>query len=130
MQTIRGALKTVLPLGGMLVAFAGVVYLQNDFARLVAVLAGILLVEAGIWNLANPILPSSRRYIELRAVVVEFIARVPSLNSAAVDARSSGSASNWEGYQVILSEMHALVDRMGELAGKEKGMSDTQPPPP
>ncbi len=128
MQGIRRTVKFGLPLVGMLVAFGGAIYVQEDLPRLFAVLIGILLIEVGAWNLANPFLPSTRRYLLLRAEVETFMSRVPDLNSAAVDARSSSDASDWERYRAVLSEMHASVDRMGVAAGQEAGMPDTRPP--
>jgi len=68
-QSIHHLFKVVLSLTGMLVAFFGVVYLQDDPRRLLAVPVGMLLLEAAVWNLANPFLPSARRYLELRAKV-------------------------------------------------------------
>ena len=127
MQAIRSVVKILLPLVGMLVAFVGVVYLQDDGPRLLAVLLGILIVEAAVWNLADPLLPSARRYHELRAEVGGFIAQIPGLNSAAVDARSSESPADWERHRSILAEMHVAVDRMGAVAGKEEGMPGTRP---
>ena len=128
MQSIRHLFKIVLSLTGMLVAFFGVVYLQDDVRRLLAVLVGMLLLEAAVWNLANPFLPSARRYTEVRAEVEQFIGRVPALNAAACDARSSDASADWERYQSVLSEMHASVERMGVVAGKEEGMPLTRPP--
>ncbi len=129
MQRLRVTLKILLPLAGMMVAFVGVVYFQEDSARLLSVLAGILLVEAGVWNIANRVLPSSRRYLQLRAEVEGFVSRIPGLNSAAVDARTSGDPGDWERYRRVLTELHQSVDRMGEVAGVEEGMSKTAPPP-
>ena len=129
MQSLRQSFKVVLSLLGMLVAFFGVVYFQEDVQRLLAVLVGMLLVEAAVWNLANPLLPSNRRYLDLRAEVEGFIGKVPALNSVALDARSSDAPADWERYRSVLEEMHASVERMGDVAGKEEGEPDTQPPP-
>ena len=127
MQAIRSLVRILLPLLGMLVAFAGVVNLQDDVSRLLAVLLGILIVEAAVWNLANPFLPSGRRYHELRAEVEVFLARLPALNSAAVDARCSDSPADWERHRSILAEMHASVERMGTVAGKGEGIAVAGP---
>jgi len=128
MQSIRQILKVALSLVGMLVAFFGVVYFQEDIQRLLAVLVGMLLVEAAVWNLANPLLPKNRRYLELRAEVEGFIGHVPALNSVALDARSSDAPADWERYRSVLEEMHASVERMGAVAGKKEGEPITQPP--
>ncbi len=129
MQRLRLAFKLGLPMAGMFVAFVGVVYFTTDSARILSVLVGILLVEAGVWNLAARILPSTRRHLQLRAEVEGFVARIPELNAVAVDARSSNSPHDWERYRAVLSELHASVDRMGQFAGVEEGMPLTQPPP-
>lgn len=128
MQILRHVVRTVLPLAGIFVAFAGVLYVQGDLPRLMAVLLGILLVEAGAWNMANAILPSSRRYLELREEVGKFVGRIPELNSTAVEARSSNARGDWEAYERVVADLHAIVDRMGAVAGKEEGMDDTRSP--
>jgi hypothetical protein len=118
MRMLRLVLRTVIPLAGMFVAFAGVLYLPGDTPRLIAVLAGILLIEAGVWNLANVLLPSTRRYIELRAEVRRFLKRIPALNAAAVRAGESNDRRDRDAMEAIVAELHASVDRMAAAAGK------------
>ncbi len=129
MRSLRQAVNSLLPLLGMLTAFGGVLLLEDRFHVLLAVVAGILLIEAGVWQLASPILPSQRKYVELRQEVDDFIQRVRTLNRAALAARSEDpDPAAWEGYRATLAEMHASVNRMGTLAGKEEGGKSTDPP--
>jgi len=125
---IRKAAGMFLPILGMGVAFSGVLYLEGEVATLLAVLAGILLVEAGVWNIANPFLPSSRSYNELREETDDFIGLVRRLNSAAEEGRRTQATAAWARYEETLREMHSAVDRMGELAGKREGDPATRPP--
>lgn len=118
MRLLRHALRAILPLVGMLVAFAGVLYLPGDTPRLIAVLVGILLIEAGVWNLANVILPSTRRHVELRSEVKLFLKRVRALSAAAVRADKSGAREDRDAFEAVVAELHASVDRMREAAGK------------
>ncbi len=128
MRTLRRTLQLALPLLGIAVAFAGVLYLESRTATLLAVLLGILLAEAGTWKLANPFLPSDRRFNALRAEVDDFIAHVRVLNTAAGEAQSSGSPEAWTRYRETLQSMHRSVELMGELAGQEEGKRSTRAP--
>lgn len=124
----RRVVKFVLPLLGMFVAFIGVIYFQSDVPRLLSVLVGILLVEAGTWKAANPLLYSARTYLELRAEAENFLGRLRAMNQAATEARHSDDPKEWARYRSIVEEMHDSVDRMAQLAGKEEGMEDIPPP--
>ncbi len=98
---------------GMVVVLIAIVSVVDRQMQLVFVVAGVLLIEAGVWKLANPILPSERRYTELRGEVDHFVDLVREMNAAAVEARQSDSDDRWDDYQDLLSTLHESVDRMG-----------------
>jgi hypothetical protein len=125
MQGLRHALKITLPIAGTLVAFSGVLFVEGEFQTLMTVLAGILIVEAGAWNLAGSILPPTRRYHELRSQVLSLVARVPELNRAALRVRTEGGGPTEE-YRMLVSDLHAVVDRMAAVAGKAAGDRDIE----
>ena len=83
-------------------------------------LAGVLLMEAGVWGLSSKVFPNERRYIDLRAEGDNIIQLIRELNAAAV-ARDKGVDAG-ERFQATLDEMHDSVKRMAELASRE---SDT-----
>lgn len=129
MRSLRRWLSIGLPVMGMVVVLIAIVSVVDRQMQLVFVVAGVLLIEAGVWKLANPILPSERRYTELRGEVDHFVDLVREMNAAAVEARQSDSDDRWDDYQDLLSTLHESVDRMGQLAGKEVGERETAPPP-
>ena len=128
MRTLRRVVNALLPLLGMILAFGGVLVLEDRFHTLFAVIGGILLIEAGVWKLANPMLPSERRYIELRSEVDDFIDRIRRLNTQALRLRRENTPDEWKLYQEVIDELHESVDRMATLAGKEAEEQPTAPP--
>lgn len=125
MQRLRHALKIALPIVGTLVAFSGVLFVDGDSATLMTVLLGILLVEAGAWNLAGSILPPTRRFNALRSEVHALLARIPALNEAALRVRAGPDGPTDE-YQRLVAELHAIVDRMAAVAGRTDEEADIE----
>jgi len=117
---VRKALQPTLSVLGMVVVFLGVLLVppSNPRLQIWVVLAGVLILEAGVWRLAARLLPSTRRYLSLRAEVEGFMGLVPELNEAAVE-RDGGADGGEERFLEALSLMHDSVDRMGEVASKE-----------
>ncbi|MEX0935555.1 MAG: hypothetical protein WD013_01540 [Gemmatimonadota bacterium] len=129
MKTTRRLAKLVLPIVGLFLAFLGVLFLEGNIPKLFAVLAGILLVEAGVWNAANPFGRSPRKYLELRSEVEGFLQQVRQLNAAATEARMFRGSGSWQRYRATVDAMHESVERMARVAGKEEGMKDLTPAP-
>lgn len=127
MNTTRRLAKLVLPIVGLLLAFLGVLFLEGNIPKLFAVLAGILLVEAGVWNAANPFGRTPRKYLELRSEVDGFLEQVRHLNAAATEARMFQDSGSWQRYRTTVDAMHDAVERMARVAGKEEGMKDLPP---
>lgn len=82
-------------------------------------LAGVLLMEAGVWGLSIKVFPNERRYIDLRKEGDTIIQLIRQLNAAAVE-REKGEDLDGR-FQVTLDEMHDSVKRMAELASRESG---------
>ncbi len=118
MRTFRKIVEAGLPLVGTAVVLAAVLFLpDNLLLQLVVVVAGILLVEAGVWRLTNPFLPNERRNDELRREVDDFLERVRELDREADAAEADVSEDAGRRLDAIRAEMHDSVDRMGRLAG-------------
>jgi type II secretory pathway component PulM len=83
------------------------------------VLLGLLLIEAGVWRLTQRILPSTRKYLALRAEVDLFMKEMRGLNALAVRLKTSGATEIQTAIQESLNALHASVDRMAEVAGEE-----------
>lgn len=118
MRTFRKIVEAGLPLVGTAVVLAAVLFLpDNLMLQLVVVVAGILLVEAGVWRLTNPFLPSERRNDELRREVDDFLELVRELDREADAAEADLSEDAGRRLDAIRAEMHDSVDRMGTLTG-------------
>lgn len=116
----RELIEILLPLIGIVLIFAALLIAPvNETVprQVVVVLAGVLLLEASVWNLASPFLPEDRRYHRLRREVDHFIQEVRELNR--LEARG-GPGEEREAdarREEILISMHERVDRIGGLAG-------------
>lgn len=122
-------LNAGLPVVGMLVVFGAVLFVEDRRTLILVVLLGILLIEAGVWKLSNPFLPTERRFNELRLEVDQFMELVRELNAAAMEARESvDDPAAWARYRNTLATMHASVERMGRAAGRGEGEAGTRPP--
>ena len=131
MQRFRKMIDVSIPLVGTAIVFLAVV-LISDFnlrARILTVLVGVLFIQAGVWNLPNALLPSGRKFTELRQEVEGFIVLVRSLNDAALEARDAGTEESWLRFRGATDAMHDSVDHMAELAGKAVGGEPTKVPP-
>jgi len=131
-RRLRNLIQASIPIVGAVIVFLALILISdaNPQTRLAIVLVGILIIEAGVWGLTNPFLPSERRYLELRDEVDGFILLVRALNQAGLDARASGTGESWRRVCGVMDEMHASVDHMAELAGKAEGDGPLVVPPP
>jgi hypothetical protein len=120
MTSIRRSVDKALPVLGIIVVLGAVLFLWcgNLYIQLAVVMIGIFLIEAGIWQLAHPLLPSVRKYRALRKEVDDFIQLVRRLNAAAL-LRNSGDSSGADGVAKVRAEMIAAVERMVGYAGQE-----------
>lgn len=118
MRRFRKVLQIALPLVGMGVLFASVLMVPADqrLPQMSVVLVGILILEAGVWGLTNPLLPEQRRYLALREEGDFFIGLIRELNTAAI-AEDRATADGEKRFQEVLSVMHVSVEHMGEVAG-------------
>jgi hypothetical protein len=116
-RKLRKAVDVGMPIFGTLIVFLAVLLLtdQHVTLRVIIVMLGVLMIDAGIWKLTSPLLPNERRYKGLRREVDEFVKLVRRMNAAALEARRSGEQSN---LQRTIADMHRAVDRMEQLAGR------------
>lgn len=109
----RTVVEKVLTVAGITTILAGIVFSTDLVWQIGIALVGILMLEAGVWGIAQELVSEERTYGELRDTVDEFMERVRALNEQAVDGDEAGVAEEREA-------MHALVDRMAEVAGREE----------
>lgn len=118
MRKLRKVIELGLPvLGVALVLFAVIVFV-NLYVQIAVVLVGLILIEAGIWNLANPILPSERKYWALRSEVDDFIVLVRHLNRAAVELKKERTPEAQARMNAVRDDMLESVRRMERYAGR------------
>ena len=96
---------------GILVIFSGVIFFEDGIAQCTVITVGILVIEAGVWYMANPFLTNERYYTELRNELESFIGLVRKLNTlAAKDSKT-------DEFELARTAMHESVERMCRLAG-------------
>lgn len=129
MRAIRKGVEIGLPIIGVALVLAAVLFFyHNLYLQIAIVLIGLVLIEAGIWNLANPILPSERKYLALRAEVDAFIGLVRRLNRATLALAADATSQNRAKLLQVRDEMLESVKRMQDYAGKEQAPPAPQVP--
>ncbi len=88
-------------------------------AQLPIALAGVLLMEAGVWGLSGKMLPNQRRFNRLREEGDNLIRLLRELNEAAIAKRRGDDEAVASRFDPVLDEMHASVNMMAKLAGYE-----------
>jgi hypothetical protein len=127
MRRMRRAVELGLPVVGVILVLAAVLFLARSLMlQLGVVLFGLILIEAGIWNLASPVLPSERKFVALRREVDGFILLVRRLNKATLALASEPTPNNRARLLEVRDEMLESVKRM-ELAA---GRTEEDPPGP
>ena len=117
-RKIRRIMEIGIPLSGMGIIFGFVLFGPDSLQQQVLlVLVGVLILEAGVWGLMNGLLPNERRYLALREEGDHFLGLIRILNQAAV-ARDKGDGGDAR-FRDTRAQMHASVERMAELAGKD-----------
>lgn len=123
----RELIERALPIGGTIIIFGALLLLgTNLHVQIIAVLIGLLLVEAGTFRITQRALPDDRRYTSLRAEVDDFIRLVRRLNDAAV-ARDRDPAAAAE-FEAVQLEMEEAIGRMADTAGVEEDRPATRTP--
>ncbi len=125
-RKLRRVLEIALPVVGMGIIFLSVLFGAsiNLQIQVLYVLFGVLILEAGVWGLANKLLPNERRYLGLRDEGDHFIGLIRKLNAAAIE-KNQGTGDDGR-YRDVLQQMHTSVDRMGELAGQDAGAGNAK----
>lgn len=120
MRMLRKTIELGLPILGVVLVLAAVLFFPNLYIQIAIVLIGLVLIEAGIWNLAAPILPSERKYMALRNEVDAFIRLVRRLNRAALELTSEATPQNRTRLLQVRDEMMESVRRMETYAGRSE----------
>lgn len=127
MRKLRRILHLTVPAVGMALVLGAVLFGENLAVQLFLVIAGLLLTEAGLWRLADPILPDERKYMALRAETDHFTALVRQLNSAALAFQEGDRDGSRFALEEVQRELHRSVDRMVHFAGKVEADAPPEP---
>jgi hypothetical protein len=116
MRRIRGSFHLALTLGGTLLVLYAVLHVDEVYERVLLVLLGLVLIEAGVWRITQSLFPNERAYRPLRKETDYFVTLVRRLNRAALTAQRGSPSADTE-LDRVHDEMHHSVDRMLRLAG-------------
>ena len=109
----------------MLIIFGGVLFVPPNSLQIqvLVVLAGVLILEAGVWGLTTGILPDERSYLALREEGDHFLSLIRVLNQAAVE-RNRGATGASGKFKEAVGLMHASVVRMAKVAGQKHAVAE------
>ncbi len=120
-RKIRHKIDTMLTGLGIAVIFTAVLLTGSLGIQIQMPMAlfGVLLMETGVWGLAQKFLPSDRHYSSLRNEGNYMLDLVRELNAAAI-AKDLGEEDG-KRFQATLEKMHESVVKMSGLAALEDG---------
>ena len=117
-RTLRQVTDKGMPIVGVIVVLSAVLFIDELRLQLAVVIVGLFLVEAGVWNLSQWLLPNDRQYVGLRAEGDHFIMLIRQLNEAAIKLKEQEDEAHREAFEAVRDAMHESVDKMTQLAGK------------
>lgn len=122
--TTRQVMYTALLLIGTAIIL-GIGLFKHELQDTAFVLLGVLLMEFGIFKLAQRLIPDQRRllperrkYLALRSLADQFIPLVRQLNTAALLVKSNDTSESRQAFEEVRRNMQALVEGMAAVAGK------------
>ena len=117
-RTVRRFIEGALPIAGSTIIFLAILFLLDPVLQVAAAALGVLMIQAGIWKLTQPILPSERQYQALRKEVDYFIGLVRRLNASALGVKEADNETTRAAFESAQQSMRESFDRMALLAGK------------
>jgi hypothetical protein len=115
MRKIRASFHLALTVGGMMLIGYAVVLVEPTWERVLTAALGVVLLQAGVWQITQSLFPNERDFRPLRRETDYFITLVRRLNRAALAAQR-GAPSGIHDLNQVHDEMHHSVDRMLRLA--------------
>src|SRR5688572_20047214 len=117
-RTIRRFIEGALPIAGSTIVFLAILLILDPLIQVAVAAVGVMMIQAGIWKLTQPILPSERQFQALRREVDHFIGLVRRLNSAALGVKEVDNEATQAAFNAAQQRMRESFDRMAVLAGK------------
>src|SRR5215475_3513346 len=103
---------------GILVILGAVLFSQELRTQILVTTCGIVLLEVGVWRLAQRLLPSERQYHACRAEVDRFLQLVRGLHTTGLTLKTHDTPEAEQAFAQIYQDMQHSVARMAALAGK------------
>lgn len=114
---IARILDSGLPVLGVTIVMAAVMWGGGGWGAIWLAVAGLLMVEAGVWRLGSRIV-HERRYTPLRREVQRFTGLARDLHHAEAAMHDENSPSAREARDAALAALQASLDRIAAVAGK------------
>lgn len=108
----RDVLEKTMAVLGVIVVLVPVITLAQATWQIAVVVLGLVMIEAGVWNVARHLAPEDRKFGTLRKEVDRFLDDVRELNLHAI-------ADDREGIEDVRGRLHKRVDVLAEVAGEE-----------
>ena len=118
LRRLRRQLDQGVSMCGILLILGAVLLVHDLRPQLLITTCGMVLIEVGVWRLAQRLLPSERQYHALRAEVDRFLHLVRGLNTAALTLKGHDTPEAHQAFAVIYQAMQDSVGRMAIVAGK------------
>jgi len=118
LRHLRKGFDIGLPLIGVMIILGAVLFLREISIQIAVVMAGIVLIEAGVWKIAHQLLPNDRHYHALRYEIDALIALSRDLHEAALAAKVNDTPENQHAFDEIREAMHRAVDQISDVAGR------------
>lgn len=123
MRFIRRFSQLALSLLGSAIVLYAAFGVEGVYDRVVVAIVGLVILEAGIWQITRALFPNEREFKPLRQETEFFLKLVRQLNRAALDATRGA-----EELDRLEEEMHHSVERLRRLAGKSEAELGLEPP--
>lgn len=102
--------ERVLAVAGVVVVLGAMLTMTRSPLLVGVVVLGLLLIEVGVWRLADPLLPDDRSFLSLRQELDTFLLDIRALNDHAVAGEEDGVAR-------VRERLHEQVEAIFEAAG-------------
>jgi hypothetical protein len=121
LKEFRKVMGVAVPIVGMILVFTAILVpaiSMNLPLQVFVVLAGLLILETGVWKLTERLLPSTRTHLALRTEVDQFIDQIRVLNVQGENLMMHETETPKKAFRKTLESLHQSVDRMGQVAGR------------
>lgn len=117
-RRLRQSVNAAVPIVGTALVFGSILLFFDPIQQVIGAAVGVLMIQAGIWKLTHPLLPSERKYTALRSEVDQFIRLVRRMNAAALGVKEIDTPETRAAFDAELEGMRRSLDRMALLAGR------------